>query len=61
MSVSEVFNMPSCEITEWMGYCLTQNDKWLAEFKKQQELEAFRDLPPEEQAEHFKKAFGVKA
>lgn len=59
MSVKQVLALDSAEITEWMGYCLTQNDKWLAEYNKERELEAFRQLTPDEQAAKFKKAFGV--
>jgi hypothetical protein len=59
MSVKQVFEMESAEITEWMAFCLTQNDKWLAEYNKERELEAFRQLPVEEQAAKFKNAFGV--
>lgn len=60
MSVKQVMKLESAEITEWMGYCLTQNESWMAEFKKERELEEFRNLPPEEQAAKFKQAFGVK-
>lgn len=59
-SVTEVLAFSSAELTEWMGYCLTQNDKWLAEYNKQAELEAFNQLSPEEQADKFKAAFGAK-
>jgi hypothetical protein len=59
MSVKEVLALDSAEITEWMGYCLTQNDTWLAAYNKERELEAFRQLTPDEQAAKFKKAFGV--
>lgn len=50
----------SAEITEWMGYCLTQNDTWLAEYKKECDLKAFAELSVDEQAEKFKEAFKVK-
>lgn len=60
MSVKQVLALESAEITEWMSYCLTQNEKWIEEFKKEKELEAFNELTPEEKAAHYKKAFGVK-
>lgn len=59
-SVKEILEMDSSEISEWSAYCLTQNDTWLATYRKGVELERQANMTNEERAIMFKRLLGAK-
>jgi hypothetical protein len=47
--------LDSKEISEWMAYDLTQNQKWLDKYKNDKELEESRAMSLSERAAAFKR------
>jgi hypothetical protein len=60
MSVSQIMELDSREISEWMAYDLTNNPEWVQKYNKQLELDKFAELSVEDQASAFKRFFKGK-
>lgn len=61
MSVKRLLSeLDSNEISTWMAYDMTNDDKWLANYNKERELELSRQMSDEEKLNAFKKLLGGK-
>lgn len=58
-SLAEVMSWNSKEIVEWMGFSMTQNDTWMANYKTNLELKRQEALTPEELSAEFRRGFGA--
>lgn len=59
-SLEEIQALSSAEITEWMAYDLTSNEKWITNYEQEKELEKQRAMSGEQKAQLFKKLLGGK-
>ena len=50
--------MDSAEIAEYIAFDLTESEEWQARHKRQQELEASRNMTPEELKAAFMQGLG---
>lgn len=61
MTVKQLMeNMDSSEVSFWMAYDMTNDDKWLEKYNKERELELSRQMSDEEKLIAFKKLLGGK-
>ena len=58
--VHEIMELNSSEISEWMAYDLTNSEKWVKDYNKQQELERQRAMSNQDRALLFKQLFSGK-
>lgn len=57
-TLSEVMELSSMEITEWMAFDMTKDDEWLKEYNKDKELAAQREMSNEQKAKLFRSLLG---
>ena len=61
MSVKRLLSeMDSLEISEWLAYDMTQDEKWIKDYNAQLELEESRKMTQEQKVAAFKKMLGGK-
>ena len=58
ITIAQAELLDQAEIVEQMAYDLTQNDEWVKKYNQRQELEASRELTPEQRAKAMKEAMG---
>lgn len=59
MTVSELYSkVSSHEMTEWMAYNLTKDEKWVKQYERDMDREASKELSDEERLLAFKRLLG---
>lgn len=58
VSVHQVMMMTSHELMEWAAFFMTQNQKWIEDYKAQAEIERQRNMSPEEKQALFQTILG---
>lgn len=57
-SLNEVLQLSSLELSEWMAYDLTREEKWSENYNKKQELERQKSMSNQERADLLKQLLG---
>tara|TARA_A100000171_G_C2140369_1_gene154926 strand:- start:806 stop:1042 length:237 start_codon:yes stop_codon:yes gene_type:complete len=61
MTVGEIYSkMDSQELSEWMAYLLTSDEKWQTKYTKEVELRASTESGDEHRSAQLKRLFGVR-
>lgn len=57
-TLDEIMSLSSTEISEWMAYDQTKDDKWVKEYNKEEELKRQREMSWKDRGSMFKALFG---
>jgi len=59
-SINEIMSYSSAELSGWMAYDLTNDERWSSEYEKEKELEMSRSMTMEDRAKQMRQLLGGK-